>query len=507
MKVLNAAQVREWDTYTILQEPIASIDLMERAAARCTAWVMKQLPLQRSFAVFCGKGNNGGDGLAMARMLLQQGCSVSVHILEYGRIGTPDFQENLARLHAMTGTDIHFIQSDEHLHAIPEDRVIIDALFGTGLNRPVSGLAARLIQHLNGSGRTIVSIDLPSGLMADGTADGIPVIRARHTLSFQTIKACFLYPSNQEMIGSVHVLDIGLLPGFLDQAATSRFLLDDTDIRRLYKPRKRSAHKGDLGHALLICGEKGKIGAAVLATEATLRIGAGRVTTQIPACGYEVLQISVPEAMVITDSNDTHLTTRIDDLNRFDAIGIGPGIGTARETENLLGQVITNVNRPMVLDADALNILANRPDLLKALPPCTLLTPHPGEFKRLFGATDNDAQRTDLASSKAIEFGLIIVLKGHHSFIALPDGTGYFNPTGNPGMATAGSGDVLLGILTGLLAQGYPPSEAARLGVFLHGRAGDLAAVDLSEESMLASDITAFLGAAYATVYQPNLRS
>jgi NAD(P)H-hydrate epimerase len=309
------------------------------------------------------------------------------------------------------------------------------------------------------------------------------------------------------MIGSVHVLDIGLLPGFLDQAATSRFLLDDTDIRRLYKPRKRSAHKGDLGHALLICGEKGKIGAAVLATQATLRIGAGRVTTQIPACGYEVLQISVPEAMVITDSNDTHLTTRIDDLNRFDAIGIGPGIGTARETENLLGQVITNVNRPMVLDADALNILANRPDLLKALPPCTLLTPHPGEFKRLFGATDNDAQRTDLASSKAIELGLIILLKGHHSFIALPDGTGYFNPTGNPGMATAGSGDVLLGILTGLLAQGYPPSEAARLGVFLHGRAGDLAAVDLSEESMLASDITAFLGAAYATVYQPNLRS
>ncbi len=500
MKILSAEEIRLWDQYTIEQEPIASINLMERAAGKCVDWLLQQYPEATSFGIFCGKGNNGGDGLAIARMLLEQGFLVTVHILEFGHLGTNDFQTNLAWLHKFPQADIHFIQSEENFHSFPEGQIIIDALFGSGLNRELEGVTARLVSHINNSGRQIISIDIPSGLFVDRSSKGAATILANHTLSFQCYKPAFLFAENSAAIGEIHILDIGLQEDFY-QSVHSRFeLVDDTIIHSVYKPRKRFSHKGTYGHALLIAGSYGKIGAAVLSAKACMRSGVGLLTCHIPKCGYDILQSTVPEAMVMTDFNSSFNSKIEDDLTKYEAIGIGPGIGTVAETKMMLREVFDSYRSPVVLDADALNIIASQKDLLKLIPAGSILTPHPKEFERLFGETANEFDRVLLALQKAKELNCIIVLKGHHSFIATTDGKGFFNATGNPGMATAGSGDVLTGILTGLLAQGYSSIETAILGVYLHGVAGDIAAKALSMEAMVAGDIINSLGLAFSAL-------
>lgn len=496
MKILSASEIRAWDQFTIQHEPVTSINLMERAAAESTSWLLKHYPDAASFAVFCGKGNNGGDGLAIARKLLERSYTVTIHILEFGHKGTDDFQVNLARLHQIPTANIRFIQSAEHFPALAKDEIVIDALFGSGLNRGLEDVTAKLVDYINDSGCTVISIDIPSGLFVDRSSKGNTIVKARHTLSFQCYKAAFLVNDNAPYIGEVHILDIGLHPGF-DQFANNLEIIDAGMIESIYKPRSPFSHKGTFGKALIVAGSYGKMGAAVLCAKACLRSGVGLLTTHIPKCGYDILQSTVPEAMAMTDFNSSFLTKIEDDLTKYDAIGIGPGIGMASETKILLRELFDAYRSPVVADADALNNIAAQKNLFGLIPAGSILTPHPKEFDRLFGETANDFDRIILALQKAKELKVIIVLKGHHSLVATPDGKGFFNSTGNAGMATGGSGDVLTGILTGLLAQGYSSVETAILGVYLHGLAGDIAAEQLSKEAMIAGDITDRLGDAF----------
>jgi ADP-dependent NAD(P)H-hydrate dehydratase / NAD(P)H-hydrate epimerase len=501
MKILSAVQVREWDEYTIQHEPISSVNLMERAAGKCADWIMLQYPEVNSFAIFCGKGNNGGDGLVIARMLIENNYSASVYILEFGHKGTDDFQTNLARLHLYPQAEIHFIQSSGHFHPFAEGQIIVDALLGSGINRPLEGLTAELVKYINSSGCDIVSIDIPSGLFTDDSSKGLITVKARHTLSFQTYKLAFLFAENEEAIGEIHLLDIGLHPDYLTDVNAGYEMVDKTIIHRIYKPRKKFSHKGNFGHALLLAGSYGKIGAAILSAKACMRSGTGLLTCYLPKCGYVIMQSAVPEAMVVTDKNETIITSIPEDVNKFNSIGIGPGIGTSVETIQLLAEIFDSYKKPMVIDADALNCMGAQKSLLSVIPAGSILTPHPKEFERLFGATTNNFEKASLAITKAKELNIIIVLKGHHTLIATPDGSAYLNSTGSAGMATGGSGDVLTGLLTGLLAQGYNSAEAAILGVYLHGLAGDIAVKELSMEAMVAADIIDNLSKAFMELY------
>jgi len=492
MLILSAKQIHDWDAYTIQHKPISSVDLMETAAARCLQWLQQNNLLNQPYYIFCGKGNNGGDGLAIARLLSGKGIKVAVYIIELGQKGTGDFQANLARLH-QTDVSIHYIQSADHFPTIPKSHFVVDALFGTGLNRPLTGLAAELVSFINSCMNPVIAIDIPSGLLADTSSVGYPVVKAMHTLSFQCLKMAFLMAENEPFTGAIHVLDIGLLINFLQGVTYEALLVEEDIIKAMYRPRQRFSHKGNFGHAALICGSYGFMGAATLAANACLRAGVGKLTCHIPACGYTIMQIAAPEAMSKTSTGNHHIED-IDGLDKYQAIGVGPGIGVIESHAALLENIFSSFKKPLVIDADALTVLSRHPQLLYNITPFSILTPHPTEFDRLFGKSANDFARMRLAQEKAKALQLIIILKGHRSFIAMPGGNSFFNSTGNPGMATGGSGDVLTGILTSLLAQQYPPEQAALLGVYLHGLAGDLAAARLTEEAMIASDITQHLG-------------
>lgn len=500
MKILSADEIRQWDQYTIEHEPVSSIDLMERAASACAQWIDEHLPDAAHFSIFCGKGNNGGDGLAIARMLAGRNYQPSVYILEFGHKGTDDFQTNLARLHQYPEVEVRFIQSDIHFPPLPDDEVVIDALYGSGLNRQLEGVTAALVDHINASQGQVISIDIPSGMFVDRSSAGNTIVVASHTLSFQCLKPAFLVAENEYATGAVHILDIGLHKGFYSAALGMYEWINGDAIRTIHKPRKRFSHKGTFGHALLIAGSYGKIGAAILAARACLRSGAGLLTCHVPLCGYDIVQVAVPEAMVSVDAQQAMVTRISEDLSRYDAIGVGPGIGTAPETKMLIREIFDAYRHPVVLDADALNIISKQKDLLQLIPPGSVLTPHPKEFDRLFGENRDDFARIRTALENAKALNIIIVLKGHHTFIATPDGKGFFNSTGNAGMASGGTGDVLTGIITGLMAQTYSAVEAAILGVYLHGVAGDIAAESMSMEGMLASDLINSLGEAFREI-------
>ena len=498
MQILSSSQIRAWDEFTIQHEPIASIDLMERAAANCFEWILEHYD-GRSFSIFCAKGNNGGDGLAIARML-SSNHDVKVYILEFGHLGTEDFQTNLARLH-QTGVSIKFISTNETIPEIGED-VIIDALFGSGLNRPLEGLTAELVNHINYTGCEVVSIDIPSGLSADNSSKGNVAVKADHTLSFQCYKPAFLVAENEPYTGDIHILDIGLHPAYLEGLKPDYLFLDHSVAKELYVPRKSFSHKGSYGHVLLCAGSFGKIGAAILSATSCLRAGAGLLTVHLPACGYGIMQTAVPEAMVSVDENDKTISSLPDGIDKYDCIAIGPGIGTETTTVEFIQQLTGSYRKPLVIDADGLNIIAREKSVLDHLPENSILTPHPKEFERIFGGAD-DFEKIHLAKTMSEKYRIVIVLKGHHTLIASPGGA-YFNTTGNPGMATGGTGDVLTGIIAGLVAQKYSPEDAAKLGVYLHGLAADIAVELLSQESLIASDITVHLGNAFLQLQQTD---
>lgn len=488
MKLLNASQIREWDQYTIQNGPVSSIDLMERAATACVDWILQNFP-DHSFDIFCGTGNNGGDGLAIARLFAYKTSDVRVFTVNTGAKKSEDFLTNIDRLRKISSVNTVELSPDTLLPPSPKSAIIIDALLGTGLNRPVEGFTATIVNHINNLPNKVIAIDMPTGLQSDTYSAGAVIIQADYTLTFQNLKLALLMPGNAGYFGQVHVLDIGLDPGYLSTVKSKYELTGKVLFHSFYKPRKNYAHKGNFGHALIIAGSYGKMGAAVLSTKACLRSGAGLVTAHVPGKGVNIMQTTVPEAMCKADQ-DAELITKIGyPLEGYSAIGIGPGLGTQPATQKLLQYALSSYNQPLVLDADALNILSENKTWFNLIPENSIITPHPKEFSRLFGEPSNDFERIEVALEQAARLKVIIVLKGHRTFIATPAGKGYFNTTGNAGMATGGSGDVLTGIITGLLAQGYASAEAAIMGVYLHGLAGDKAAALYGMEAMIAGDL------------------
>lgn len=517
MKILSSEELRKADAYTIAHEPIKSINLMERAAKECVKWLtsspallVKEKGAKPEINIFCGLGNNGGDGLAIARLLAQKQFKVDVFIIRYSDKCSEDFLINEKRLRKIRKVKVHNVTAAEQfqkLVACSESSVIIDAIFGSGLNKPVEGLAKEAIHFINRQNCFVVSIDIPSGLFSEeNTAGNTSIVRAHHTLTFQSPKLAFMFPENEQYAGSFSVLNIGLDEEFISSLPSKNYLVNAGEVCKILKARNKFSHKGTFGHALMISGSYGKMGACVLASRACLSAGAGLVTAHIPKCGYEILQTANPEVMVETDSSEKIISDSIP-LENYSAIGVGPGIGTEKETQSALKMLIQNSRLPLVLDADALNILAENKTWISFLPKNSILTPHPGEFRRLAGkpetparAADGDFQSLQKQKELSIKHGIYIVLKRAHTCITCPDGEVFFNSTGNPGMATAGSGDVLTGLITGLLAQGYDSKQAAVLGVYLHGLAGDIAAEHVSEESLIARHIIEFLGEAFKRV-------
>ncbi|MCX6204722.1 MAG: NAD(P)H-hydrate dehydratase [Bacteroidetes bacterium] len=489
MKLLSAKQFQEWDAYTICHEPISSIELMERAALLCTETIARYFSIDQVIKVFCAKGNNGGDGLAIARLLIGRGYEVSVYVLEQGKIGSNDFQANLHRLHSFT-TEIHFIQSAEAFPIVQETDLLIDALYGTGLKSELIELPKALVEFLNLSGAQIISIDIPSGMYVDQSSNGNTIIKANTTFSFQALKLCFLAAENAPHFGNVVLLNIQLQPGFLKTVASDYDLLEKEKVRLLVKPRNDFSHKGKFGHALLIAGSIGKMGAAILSARAAMRSGIGMLTISIPTNTDAEIHTAIPEAMVLNRE------TSVVDFDKFSTIGIGPGIGTDLDSETVLENIIEHFKKPILLDADAITILSKHPDWLSRISSDSILTPHPKEFDRLFGESANEFKRWQKAVQLSEQHQLIILVKGHHTLIAAK-GKAWFNSTGNVGLAKAGSGDTLSGIITSLLAQGYASTVAAILGVYLHGLAADLALGFQSTESLLASDIIECIGMAF----------
>jgi NAD(P)H-hydrate epimerase len=505
MKIFSATQIREADAYTIEHEPISSLQLMERAAGACAQWLFTHFDRIQPFYVFCGMGNNGGDGLVITRQLLDKGYLATACIVHHSSRPSADHTANRETLERLYPEGLYDIHALADFPTLPPDSIIVDAIFGTGLSRAIEGWMTGIVHKLNDlqSRHTIIAIDLPSGLLADASSTHMPVVRAHHTLSFEVYKLALLLPENAGRTGQVHILPIGLHPDYITHTPARFHVTDAHMMRTIYQPRQPFAHKGTYGHALLIAGSYGKMGAAVLSARACLHSGVGLLTCHVPQCGYQIIQISTPSAMCITDPEDSHSSHFHEGLSpaqgarQYKTIGIGPGLGTAPGTARALEQLLAQYRQPMVIDADALNILAAYPFLLQNIPPGSLLTPHPKEFERIFGASDNDFERLELLSQQAVRLQLYLLLKGRYTAIACPDGSVYFNSTGNPGMATGGSGDVLTGILTSLLAQGYAPKAAVLLGTYLHGLAGDIAAVRMSQEAMTAESIIDCLGPAF----------
>lgn len=502
MKFLSTEQQRQADAVTIANEPISSIDLMERAAGKWLDQMLQLYPDETDFYLFCGMGNNGGDGLVIARKLALLGKSVKVFLIQHSEKGSPDFEKNLARMPAEVS--LTYCLTIKGIKPIDKG-IIIDAMLGSGLTRPLSGVLDEAAAFMNRSRAKILAVDLPSGMFDRNNSQKNRelAVKADVTITFQCPKICMICPEDSENIGDWYVVDIGLDQSFIESCNSQFYLFEGAIAGKILHKRNRQSHKGNFGHALLAAGSKGKIGAVVLAAEACLRSGVGLLTVAVPACGYSIIQSAVPEAMAIMDPNEDLLTETVA-VDSFQAVGIGPGIGTSPETKRWLEEQVKISKKPIVLDADALNILSKNKSLLSRIPPGSILTPHPKEFERLFGATNSSEDAFDKMIQESKRLQVVIVRKGHHSAVSYPDGTCWFNTSGNPGMAKGGSGDALTGVILALLAQGYTSEYAASLGVFLHGLAGDLAAADKGQESMLPSDLIQCLGAAFQATHQLN---
>lgn len=503
MKILSAEQIKVCDAFTIKNEPITSIDLMERAAMACIKHIVKNASIDSDFVVFCGKGNNGGDGLAIARFLIKRNYNVKTYVIDHSSSVSDDFTTNLERLKELRPESVFHIEKEEDLKQLEltPSTLIIDALFGIGLNKPLSGLIAELVGFINATKLFIISIDIPSGLYADKPNDKEDVIvRSSVTLTFQFPKLSFLMPQNGIYVPEFEVLDIGLDKTFIQNISSPHYYITKSDLQPLLKQRHKFSHKGNFGHALLVAGAYGKMGASVIAAKACLRSGAGMLTVQTPKKGIEILQSSIPEAMVNADE-DEELITELPSLDKFTAVGIGPGIGTNAATESVIKKLLSYA-LPMVFDADALNILANNKTWLSFLAPDTILTPHVKEFDRLTQKHINDFERLETAKQFSIKNRCIVVLKGAYTQTVMPDGSVFFNSTGNAGLAKGGSGDTLTGIILGLLARGYTPPQAALIGVYIHGSAADNTTKKIHIESLLATDVISRLPKAFEKLYE-----
>ena len=501
MKIFRCDQIKDIDEYTIKHEPVSSIDLMERASGEIFKWIESRFDRSNKFIIFVGPGNNGGDGLALARMLSVNRYIVKVIYVKFTEKTSADWEFNRHRLKTETQVQINSIKSKDDLPMISSEDIIIDAIFGSGLTRPVEGLPAEVIRIINISGARIISIDIPTGLFGeDNNANNHEsIVKADFTLSFQFPKLSFMFVDNADYAGNWDVLPIGLNSRIISSTVSPYVFIENNDIAPLLKTRSQFDHKGNFGHGLLVSGSLGKMGAAVMGAEAALRTGIGLITCHIPSSGSVIVQSSLPEAMVIVDKSENQIS-EVGKTDIFSAVGVGPGLGTEPKSQIALFSLLSECKKPMVIDADALNILSLNKEWLSLLPKGTILTPHPKEFERLAGKTDTGFDRMKRQIEFSKENNCIVVLKGAHTSVTTPEGKVMFNSTGNPGMAKGGSGDVLTGIILSLLAQGYTPENAAVTGVYLHGLAGDIAADELCFESIIASDIINCIGKAFNTI-------
>ncbi|MDR1729439.1 MAG: NAD(P)H-hydrate dehydratase [Prevotellaceae bacterium] len=508
MKLFKTPQTKELDEYTIQHEPVDSFVLMERASL---AFFNKMLPYLEGdcrICIFAGTGNNGGDALVVARLLLIAGQSVRTFLVNPQNRLSPDCKKAKEKLLAAFPYALMEIDEAEKIIFSSADYVV-DGLFGSGLNRPLEGVFAEVVSIINHSGATVFSIDIPSGLFGEDNRNNNPnaIVRADYTFSFQFPKLAFFFSENEPFIGEFSVLDIGLHPQALQDFPSTYFFTEEKDVRSILRPRTKFSHKGTYGHALLIAGSCGKMGAAVLAAKACLRGGCGLLSSYIPSKGYDIMQISVPEAMIECNLHEMVLfdiDLILNDKNRYTAVGIGPGIGTDSKVKHILSDLLKKCKIPIIMDADALNIISESFEMLSRIPKGTILTPHPKEFDRLAGYSSSGYERLQKQLKFAQKHKVTVVLKGANTSVAFPDGRCFFNSTGNPGMATAGSGDVLTGIILSLLAQKYTPEEAALLGVYVHGLAGDFAAGEFSQQGMIAGDIIQSLGKAFLQLNVKN---
>jgi len=497
LKILTPAQIKALDAFTIQDGQIPSIDLMERACRAFTKWFTEYFDTQNTIGVVCGTGNNGGDGMGIARILKDLGYAITVWVVRGGVTESIDFKINVDKAR-QDGLAIIEIAGESDEVPLEGCDVLVDAIFGSGLSRPPTGIYAHVIENMNRAKATRVAVDIPSGLMADAPSPG-PVVKAHYTVSFQLPKLTFFLPEYYTRVGTWVLVDIGLHKGFIKESKSSHFYLTQKDPRRILRDRSTFDHKGNYGHALVVAGSFGKMGAALLTARAAMRSGLGLLTARIPRCGYTVLQSGVPEAMVDVDNHEHCLSGSIE-LDHYTALGIGPGLGKSPETLAAFTRILNDFGKPMVIDADALNMISENRNLLPLVPEGSILTPHPGEFERLVGKWQDDFDRLEKQKRLAAELRSVVILKGAFSSIADPNGRVFFNSTGNPGMATGGSGDVLTGIITGLMAQRYESLQAAQLGVYLHGLSGDLAASEMGINSLIATDLVDFLSPAFRRI-------
>ncbi len=491
MKIFSAEQIKQIDEFTIANEPISSIDLMERAAMACTKRIMKLVNTEDDIIIFCGKGNNGGDGFAIARLLLERGFNCHAFVINYTEKFSVDAEINYNKLKETFATKISEINSLSDLKEkiTSTNFIVVDAMLGTGINKAIEGLLKETVTFINANFKRIISIDVPSGLFVNETSkDNDSVICSTLTLTFQFPKLAFLLPENKKYVNEFEVLDIGLNAKAIQDEFTNFYYVTKQDISSFLKPRNKFSHKGIFGHALLLAGSKGKSGAAIISSKACLRSGAGLLTLHSNKSTIEGLLHHLPEAMSIEDTNEDHIS-EIDKPENYDAIGFGPGVGTHEDTQIVLKKILQYYTGKLIIDADGLNILSENKTWLDFLPAETILTPHPKEFERLFGKHDNDFEKIKALKHISLKYNCIIVLKGAHSAVAFPDGSIFFNSSGNAGLAKGGSGDGLTGIILGLLARGYTAPKATLIGLFIHGYAADLCVKKKSMESLLISDV------------------
>ena len=498
-RLFTVDEIRDCELFTMQKRHITSLDLMENAGRACANWIVSKFSLDEvdHIYIMAGTGNNGGDGVVIAIQLLEcfhrkNPVSLVVCAMENARY-SDEMQHQLKRWETLASQHDNaetIIFSAENQPLPNQKDLIIDALFGIGLNKPVTGFYADVIRHINASDAHTIAIDTPSGLFADKpTPKDSEVVIADQTLSIQFMKTAFLLPENYPYYGDVQVVDIGMEAP--ENLTTSRMLFTASDMSALLRPLPAYAHKGTFGHGLLVAGCERMPGAAVLAATAAMRGGIGKLTVHSVKSVCKTLAVALPEAIHDLDDNEQHVSHI--DWNHLpeniNAVAFGPGLGTAKQTVSAMKDILDTVKRPLVIDADGLNMLAENKTWLAFLPPYSILTPHFAEFERLAGNPSDDFDRLERAKAFAQRYSVILVLKGHHTVVTMPDGRQFFNTTGNSGMATAGSGDVLTGLLLSLLAQGYAPELAALLGVYLHGAAGDAYAERYDKRTLIASDL------------------
>lgn len=504
MKIFSAKQLHEADKVTTEKHNITKVELMERAGTQIFNWLHSRMQgAQVPVHIFCGIGNNGGDGLVLGRMLQEHGYNVHVYVANFTDKRSKCFLINYDRIKKVAKKWPQLMTSEEDFPEINREDIIIDALFGIGLNRPPEGWVKQLIQYLNSKKSFKLSIDVPSGMYADkALEDAEAVLKASHTLTFQAPKLSFFLPETGKFVPYFEVLEIGLDPEYLHKTEPLAQVIAKPEAQKFYRQREKYAHKGSYGHTLVIAGSYGKIGAAVLSTKAAYKAGSGLVTAFVPACGYSILQTTIPEAMTITDKEKDLITNIKVDFEPT-AIAVGMGMGTKPETVSALDQLFNSIKSPLVIDADALNCISENESLLKKLPELSVLTPHPGELKRLVGTWKNDFEKLEKTKKFAKKYNVIVVVKGANTIIAVENML-YINTTGNPGMATGGSGDVLSGMIAGLISQGYDSLTASVFGVYLHGSAGNLATQNIGFEALTAGDIAAHIGPAFLELFAPE---